>query len=211
VKTHDGRVDVTPSARADDPVAAARPFPRSFVFGVATSAYQIEGAHQADGKEPSIWDVFCSRPGAISDGSTGDLACDHYHRYREDIAELPDGRTTLYGVVECSPCVGVLPFLDARTVVLVGQYRYVARAFAWEMPTGAMQPGESAEAAVQRELDELAIPIHERFDGQAHLFLGEAAHFKQPRLELLELLLKMPPVAFDLFHQPTALVNRIVR
>jgi len=77
-------------------------------------------------------------------------------RVREDIAELPDGRTTLYGVVECPPCVGVLPFLDARTVVLVGQYRYVARAFAWEMPTGAMKPGESEEAAVQRELGEEA-------------------------------------------------------
>ena len=77
-------------------------------------------------------------------------------KVREDVAELPDGRTTLYGVVECKPCVGVLPFLDARTVVLVGQYRYVARAFSWEMPTGAMQPGEDEEAAVQRELAEEA-------------------------------------------------------
>ena len=48
-------------------------------------------------------------------------------RVREDVAEMPDGRTTLYGVVECAPCVGVLPFADARTVILVGQYRYVAR------------------------------------------------------------------------------------
>jgi ADP-ribose pyrophosphatase len=77
-------------------------------------------------------------------------------RVREDVAEMPDGRTTIYGVVECRPCVGVLPFLDARTVVLVGQYRYVTRAFSWEMPTGAMQPGESEEAAVQRELAEEA-------------------------------------------------------
>ena len=75
---------------------------------------------------------------------------------REDVAEMPDGRTTLYGVVECKPAVGVLPFLDARTVVLVGQYRYVAGAFVWEMPTGAMRPGESEEAAVQRELAEEA-------------------------------------------------------
>jgi len=77
-------------------------------------------------------------------------------RLREDVAELPDGRTTRYGVVECRPCVGVLPFLDARTVVLVGQYRYVARAFCWEMPTGAMKPGEREEDAVQRELAEEA-------------------------------------------------------
>jgi ADP-ribose diphosphatase len=77
-------------------------------------------------------------------------------RVREDIAELPDGRTTLYGVVECPPCIGVLPFLDDDTVVLVGQYRYVARDFFWEMPTGGMKPGESEEAAVQRELAEEA-------------------------------------------------------
>src|SRR2546429_5309317 len=77
-------------------------------------------------------------------------------RVREDVAEMPDGRTTLYGVVECAPCVGVLPFLDARTVVLVGQWRYVARAFRWEIPTGAGKPGEGEEAAVRRELVEEA-------------------------------------------------------
>jgi ADP-ribose pyrophosphatase len=75
---------------------------------------------------------------------------------REDIAEMPDGRTTIYGVVECKPAVGVLPFLDARRVVLVGQYRYVARDFFWEMPTGAVRAGESETEAVQRELAEEA-------------------------------------------------------
>lgn len=88
MRTREGVSDVTVGPRADDPVAAARGFPRSFVFGVATSAYQIEGAHDADGKEPSIWDVFCGRPGAIDDGSTGDVACDHYHRYRDDVAHM---------------------------------------------------------------------------------------------------------------------------
>jgi ADP-ribose pyrophosphatase len=77
-------------------------------------------------------------------------------RLREDTAELPDGRTTLYGVVECAPAVGVLPFLDARTVILVGQWRYVTRAFRWEIPTGSVKPGESEEAAAQRELAEEA-------------------------------------------------------
>ena len=77
-------------------------------------------------------------------------------RVREDQVALPDGQTTLYGVVECAGCVGVLPFLDAETVVLVGQYRYVAGDFFWEMPTGATKPGETEEAAVQRELAEEA-------------------------------------------------------
>ena len=77
-------------------------------------------------------------------------------KLREDIALLPDGRTTIYGVVECAGAVGVLPFLDADTVLLVGQYRYVAQAFCWEMPTGAQQAGESLEETAQRELAEEA-------------------------------------------------------
>jgi ADP-ribose pyrophosphatase len=75
-------------------------------------------------------------------------------RVEEDQVELPDGRTTLYGVVRCGPCVGVLPFLDAETVVMIRQYRYVARAVYWEMPTGGVRAGESVEAAAQRELAE---------------------------------------------------------
>ena len=77
-------------------------------------------------------------------------------RVREDIAEMPDGRTTIYGVVHCAPAVGVLPFLDPDTVVLVGQYRYVAGGFYWEMPTGGAAAGEGLEEAVQRELAEEA-------------------------------------------------------
>jgi ADP-ribose pyrophosphatase len=77
-------------------------------------------------------------------------------RLREDIAELPDGRTTIYGVVQCKPAVGVLPFLDEDTVVLVGQYRYVFGEFSWEMPTGGAHPGESPEEAARRELAEEA-------------------------------------------------------
>jgi beta-glucosidase len=57
-----------------------------FQLGVATSSYQIEGAVNDDGRAPSIWDVFTHRPGTIKDGSTGDVACDHYHRFAEDVA-----------------------------------------------------------------------------------------------------------------------------
>jgi len=75
---------------------------------------------------------------------------------REDMVALPDGHTTVYGVVECSECVGVLPFLDRDTVLLVGQYRYVARDFFWAMPTGGQHAGETALDAAQRELAEEA-------------------------------------------------------
>jgi len=105
---------------------------------------------------------------------------------REDLVELPDGRTTIYGVVTCSECVGVLPFLDPNTVLMIKQYRYVAQRVTWEMPTGGMHAGESRQEAAQRELGEEIGYRAEKLtwlstfhtsksvvDETAHLFLGE--------------------------------------
>jgi beta-glucosidase len=61
-------------------------FPPNFVWGAATAAYQIEGAAQEDGRSESIWDRFCATPGKVLNGDSGAVACDHYHRWREDIA-----------------------------------------------------------------------------------------------------------------------------
>jgi beta-glucosidase len=63
-----------------------RRFPDGFRWGAATAAYQIEGAVTEDGRGPSIWDTFSHTPGRTLGGDTGDVACDHYHRYREDVA-----------------------------------------------------------------------------------------------------------------------------
>lgn len=63
-----------------------RSFPENFLFGAATAAYQIEGAAFEDGRTASIWDAFARVPGAVINGETGDIACDHYRRYREDVA-----------------------------------------------------------------------------------------------------------------------------
>ncbi len=60
-------------------------FREDFVWGAATSSYQVEGAALEDGKGPSVWDDFCRQPGRVMEGHTGDVACDHYHRYREDV------------------------------------------------------------------------------------------------------------------------------
>ena len=60
-------------------------FPENFVWGVASSAYQIEGAVKEDGKGEHIWDVYTKEPGKIFEGHTGEVACDHYHRYKEDV------------------------------------------------------------------------------------------------------------------------------
>jgi len=65
-------------------------FPKNFIWGVAASAYQIEGAWNEDGKGVSIWDTFCHTPGKIANGETGDVAIDHYHRYKEDVALMAE-------------------------------------------------------------------------------------------------------------------------
>jgi len=71
-------------------------FPDDFVFGTATSSYQVEGATDADGRGPTIWDAFCREPGRVENGDTGDVACDHYHRVDEDIALMKDLGVTAY-------------------------------------------------------------------------------------------------------------------
>ncbi|WP_067482488.1 GH1 family beta-glucosidase [Actinomadura hibisca] len=65
-------------------------FPEDFTWGAATAAYQIEGAAAEDGRGPSVWDDFCRTPGKVLNGDTGDVAVDHYHRYRDDVALMAE-------------------------------------------------------------------------------------------------------------------------
>ncbi|MFE1440188.1 GH1 family beta-glucosidase [Streptomyces sp. NPDC058739] len=69
-------------------LTAPRTFPTDFVWGTATAAYQIEGAAHEGGRGPSIWDTFSHSPGRTQNGDTGDVACDHYHRWSEDVEHL---------------------------------------------------------------------------------------------------------------------------
>ena len=71
---------------AGHPRPRTRVFPDGFVWGSATAAYQIEGAAFDGGRTASIWDTFSRTPGRVYNGDTGDIACDHYHRYRDDVA-----------------------------------------------------------------------------------------------------------------------------
>lgn len=79
------------SAKKSDPRAARFcAFPRGFTWGVATSAYQIEGAAAEDGRGPSVWDTFSHRSGTIAMGHNGDQSTDHYHRFKEDVALMKE-------------------------------------------------------------------------------------------------------------------------
>jgi beta-glucosidase len=71
---------------AESGAGGALSFPQGFTWGVSTASYQIEGAATEDGRGPSIWDTFSHEPGNVRGGDTGDIACDAYHRYRDDVA-----------------------------------------------------------------------------------------------------------------------------
>ena len=94
---------------------------------------------------PKAWKTLSSRP----------IYQNPWTSVREDIAEMPNGKQTVYGVIECGECVGVLPFTDDQHVVLVRQYRYVfGENSRWELPTGGVKVGETLLEAAHRELRE---------------------------------------------------------
>ena len=76
----------TVTSTSAQPALAGITFPNGFIWGAATASYQIEGAVREDGRGPSIWDTFSRTPGRVFAGHTGDVACDHYHRYADDVA-----------------------------------------------------------------------------------------------------------------------------
>ncbi|WUU15621.1 GH1 family beta-glucosidase [Streptomyces sp. NBC_00663] len=111
-------------------------FPSDFLWGVSTSAHQIEGA--ADLREPSVWDAFTAEPGRVKDGSTAETACDHYHRYREDVALLADLGVDAYRFSVSWPRVnspGGLDFYDRLVDELCAAgIRPVPTLFHWDLP-----------------------------------------------------------------------------
>ncbi|MFJ8360091.1 GH1 family beta-glucosidase [Streptomyces sp. NPDC093984] len=123
----------TDERMATDPIPQ---FPPGFLWGVSTSAHQIEGA--ADEREPSVWDAFTAEPGRVKDGSTAEVACDHYHRYREDVALLAGLGVDAYRFSVSWPRVntpGGLDFYDRLVDELCAAgVRPVVTLFHWDLP-----------------------------------------------------------------------------
>src|SRR5581483_653294 len=86
----------TPKSVRPVPPSGQSTFPSDFVWGTATSAYQIEGACREDGRGSSIWDRYCKKKGNIERGENAEIACDHYHRWREDLGLLRQLGTGAY-------------------------------------------------------------------------------------------------------------------
>jgi beta-glucosidase len=132
-----------------DPTGPA--LPRGFTLGVATSAYQIEGAVAEDGRTPSVWDTFCAAPGTIADGTTGEVACDHYHRWADDVALMSELGVHAYRFSVSWPRVvpadgGTNPlgldFYDRLTDALLARdIAPVVNLFHWDLPQWAQDAG----------------------------------------------------------------------
>jgi beta-glucosidase len=135
-----------------DTATLARRFPPGFLWGTATAAYQIEGAWKEGGKGPSIWDEFCRRPGAIRNGDTGEVACDHVHRFGEDVALMAELGLNAYRFSISWPRVlaeGVglpneagLDFYDRLVDALVEHgIRPFATLYHWDLPLALHERG----------------------------------------------------------------------
>jgi len=127
-------------------------FPKDFIWGAATYAYQVEGSPSADGKCDSIWDTFCRRPKMIRNGDTGDVACDHYRRWREDVELMKTLRLPAYSFSVNWPrvlpkgsgevCAAGLDFYDRLVDALVkAGIRPICTLYHWELPEELQRRG----------------------------------------------------------------------
>lgn len=157
-------------------------FPKDFLWGAATSAYQIEGGWNEDGKGPNIWDSFSHTPGKVHNNETGDIACDHYHRYLEDVAlmkklglqsyrfsinwarVLPQGEGEINqaGLDFYSRLVDAL--LEAGIEPCVTLYH-------WELPLALHQRGGWLNPETARAFGQLAGIIAQTFDGRVRRYI----------------------------------------
>ena len=162
-----------------DPVALGARFPAGFRFGAATSAYQIEGSAGAIGKGPSIWDEFVRVEGAIRNGHTGEVACDHLRRFREDVRIMGALGLTDYRFSVSWPRVlpkgtgrvnpGGLDFYDRLVDALAAQgIRPVVTLYHWDLPAELQRRGGWDSDNAPAWLAELASVVAGRLGDRVH-------------------------------------------
>ena len=188
-----------------DPSALAATFPPDFAWGFAASAYQIEGGATEDGRGRSVWDTFSRVPGAIADGSTGDDACDHYHRFDEDVALMARAGAKAYRFSVSWPRVQPegqgpanelgLEFYDRLVdALLAAGIRPLVNLFHWDLPQALQDGGGFADPQVVDRFAEYASLVAARLRGRVtdwmtfnepavFAFLGHADGIHAPGLQ----------------------------
>jgi beta-glucosidase len=180
-------------------------FPSNFVWGVAASAYQIEGGAAEGGRLPSIWDTFSHRPGVIADGQTGDVACDHLHRWREDVALMADLGVDAYRLSVSWPRVidgagapnpAGLDFYDRLLDALADRgITPVVNLFHWDLPQRLQDRGGWRQRDTVHRFAEFASTVAARLGDRVgtwaamnemfeHLVLGHVVGEHAPGLRL---------------------------
>ncbi|MEV4642681.1 GH1 family beta-glucosidase [Actinoplanes sp. NPDC049548] len=148
-------------------------FPPGFLWGVSTAAYQIEGAVRDDGRGPSIWDTFCHTPGRVRDGDTGDVACDHYHRWAQDVELLAGLGVTAYRFSVAWPRVqpagagpvngAGLDFYDRLVDALLARgVAPVPTLFHWDLPQALEDAGGWLERDTAHRFADYAAVVADR-------------------------------------------------
>lgn len=139
--------------------------PPGFRFGASTAAYQIEGAATEDGKGPSIWDTFCAEPGRIVDGSSGAVACDHYHRYVEDVGLMKQLGLHGYRLSMSWPRVRAdVGFYDRLIDELLTQgVAPMVTLYHWDLPQDLEDAGGWLNRDTAERFAEYAATVGERF------------------------------------------------
>jgi beta-glucosidase len=164
---------VTTDIDQHDPSALAARFPNGFTWGFAASAYQIEGAAAEDGRGASVWDTFARVPGAIADGANGDVACDHYHRFPEDVALMARFGARAYRFSVSWPRVQPLgwgavnddglDFYDRLTDALLGSgVQPLVNLFHWDLPEALQERGGFAGPDIVGRFEEYAAIVASR-------------------------------------------------
>ncbi|MBO4209569.1 GH1 family beta-glucosidase [Micromonospora echinofusca] len=148
-------------------------FPENFVWGAATAAFQIEGAAQEDGRGASIWDTFCRTPGKVYAGHTGDVACDHYHRYSDDVALMAELGLQAYRFSVAWPRIQPdgtgpvnprgLDFYDRLVDTLIARgIDPIVTLYHWDLPQTLQDRGGWLNRETAEHFAEYAAAVHTR-------------------------------------------------
>lgn len=156
-------------------------FPQDFLWGAATAAYQVEGGQDADGKGPSIWDIYSHQPGTTFQGTNGDIAVDHYHRFREDVALMAEMGLQSYRFSISWPRLlprgrgevnepGVQFYSDLIDELLAHNIEPMITLYHWDLPQALQDEGGWEARSTAEAFAEYARLCYQRFGSRVKLW-----------------------------------------